>query len=466
MPIKKEKPEAINRREFLGSAVAAGALAAAAMADNLSVHSPQRKRPNILFILADDLGWGDLSCYGRPDYRTPNLDRLATEGTRLTQAYAASPVCTPTRCALMTGQYPARHQVGLREPLRERKTEGGRVGLTPGFPTIASILRERGYETALVGKWHLGYLPKYGPLKSGFDEFYGIMSGAGDYFKHEDMTGTRDFFQNEEPVAPERTGYMTELLTERAIEYLKRRRSKPFYLSLHYTAPHWPWEGPRDVAASRTVRRGYDEFRGGGSFKIYAEMMKSLDEGIGRVLLSLREAKLAGETLVIFTSDNGGERFSYNWPFRGEKGQLLEGGIRVPLIARWPGIIPAGRAAEQVAITMDWTATILAAAGAKPASDAEHKLDGIDLLPVLRGYQERSPSERTLFWRHDVQSAVRAGRWKYLNDGNKEYLFDILSDERENADYRKTHPLEFARLKEEFVNWDKQVLPRLARSEQ
>jgi arylsulfatase A-like enzyme len=465
--MKKDKTEAINRREFLGSAVAASALASATVAHNLSGDSRKQSHPNVLFILADDLGWGDLSCYGRPDYRTPNLDHLATEGTRFTHAYSASPVCTPTRCAFMTGQYPARHQIGLREPLRERKTEGGRVGLTPGFPTVASLLGARGYETALVGKWHLGYLPKYSPLKSGFDEFYGIMSGAGDYFKHEDMTGTRDFFQNEDPIPPERTGYMTDLLTERAIEFLKRRRTKPFYLSLHYTAPHWPWEGPSDLESSRTVRRGYDEFRGGGSFKIYAEMMRSMDAGIGKVLQALHDARLAGDTLVIFTSDNGGERFSYNWPFRGEKGKLLEGGIRVPAIVRWPGVVPGGRVTEQVAITMDWTATILAASGAKPDGAAQHKLDGMDLLPVLQSKGARPPqAERILFWRHDVQSAVRAGQWKYLNDGNDEYLFNLLTDERENADYKKTEAREFARLKEDFLNWDKQVLPRLARSEQ
>jgi arylsulfatase A-like enzyme len=465
--MKKEKTGTINRREFLGTAIAAGALSAATAATNLSGGPRRRALPNILFLLADDLGWGDLSCYGRPDYHTPNLDRLAAAGTRFTQAYAASPVCTPTRCAFMTGQYPARHQVGLREPLRERKIEGGRVGLDPAFPTVASLVRARGYETALVGKWHLGYLPKYGPLKSGFDEFYGIMSGAGDYFKHEDMTGTPDFFQNEEPVPPAAgAGYMTDLLTERAVEYLRRRRTRPFYLSLHYTAPHWPWEGPRDMESSRTVRRGYHEFRGGGSFRIYAEMMKSLDEGIGRVLRALSAARLAGDTLVIFTSDNGGERFSYNWPFRGEKGELLEGGIRVPAIVRWPGVVPAARVTEQVAITMDWTATILAAAGAGPGGEARHRLDGADLLPGMLGKPVRPSTERTLFWRHDVQSAVRSGRWKYWSDGSEEYLFDLTADARENADYRKTRPGEFARLKAEFASWDSQVLPRLARSEQ
>jgi arylsulfatase A-like enzyme len=183
-------------------------------------------------------------------------------------------------------------------------------------------------------------------------------------------------------------------------------------------------------------------------------------------LQSLRDAKLAGDTLIIFTSDNGGERFSYNWPFRGEKGELLEGGIRVPAIVRWPGVIPGGRISEQVVITMDWMATILAAAGASPASDGVHKLDGLDMLPLLRSKNARTQIERTLFWRHDVQSAVRAGRWKYWSDGKDERLFDLATDVRENADYRKTHPLEFARLKAEFMSWDKQVLPRLNRADQ
>lgn len=462
--MKKDKTGAVNRREFLGAAVAAGALAAATTADGFSDASPRPARPNVLFILADDLGWGDLSCYGRPDYRTPNLDRLASEGARFTQAYSASPVCTPSRCAFITGQYPARHPVGLMEPLPFRKQEGGLVGLDPKTPTVASLLKAQDYETALVGKWHLGYLPKYGPLKSGFDEFYGIMSGAAEYFTHDDANGDRDFFENEAPVPPERTGYMTDLLTKRAVEFLKRRRTRPFYLSLHYTAPHWPWEGPRDEALGRTKKRGYAEFRGGGSFKIYAEMMKSLDGGIGAVLNTLKSARLEHDTLVIFTSDNGGERFSYNWPFRGEKFELLEGGIRVPAIVRWPGVVAPGRVTGQVAITMDWTATILSAAGVKPDADPRHKLDGVDMLPVLRSTGARPQFERTLFWRHHVERAVRAGRWKYWNDGKQEYLFDLVEDERENADFKKARPREFELLKEEFANWDKQVLPKPAQA--
>ena len=275
----------LTRREFVASAVAASAVAGAGDAV-----AAQQQRPNVLYIMADDLGWGDLSCYGRPDYKTPNLDRLAAEGLRFTQAYSAAPVCTPTRCAFVTGRYPARTAVGLEEPLSWRSTlvtQKRDVGLPPEYPTVASLLKAAGYRTALVGKWHLGYLPKYSPLKSGFEEFFGIMSGGADYFTHKDATGEADLFEAEVPV--ERVGYMTDLLTERAVEYLRSRRDAPFFLSLNYTAPHWPWEGPRDESFSRSLKGGYGGFTSGGSLKVYAEMMRSLDSGIGRVLGALED---------------------------------------------------------------------------------------------------------------------------------------------------------------------------------
>ena len=449
----------ITRREFVASAAAVSALAGAGG----GAAGAQAERPNVLYVMADDLGWGDLSCYGRPDYRTPHLDRLAAEGVRLTQAYSASPVCTPTRCAFVTGRYPARTPVGLEEPLawRRQLVEQKRdVGLAPGHPTVASLLRAAGYRTALVGKWHLGYLPTYSPVKSGFEDFFGIMSGAADFFTHKDANGDADLFEAEVPV--ERVGYITDLLTERAVEYIRRQRDAPFFLSLNYTAPHWPWEGPGDEGVSRALGRGYAGFTAGGSLKVYAEMMRSLDSGVGRVLRALEEAGHARRTLVIFTSDNGGERFSYNWPFSGRKFDLREGGIRVPALVRWPGRVPAGRTTEQVAVTMDWTATILAAAGARAHPD--YPLDGQNLLAVLGG--GRPAFERTLFWRNDVQAAARAGRWKYLKaDEKTEHLFDLQTDEREQADSRRAHGEVFERLKAEYRKWEAQMLrPRPART--
>lgn len=332
--MKKQRRSLVSRREFVAGAVAGSMLAGTT---NTFAQTPTYDRPNLLFILADDLGWGDLSCYGRPDYETPNLDRLAREGVRFTNAYSAAPVCTPTRCAFITGRYPARTPVGLEEPITWKKNLVGErlntVGLPSQHPTIASLLKQNHYETALVGKWHLGYLPTFGPIQSGFDEYFGIMSGGVDYFTHNDALGEADLFEDKVPV--ERIGYLTDLLTERAVRFISRRHSRPFYLSLHYTAPHWPWEGPTDGAISSKLKIGNEGATSGGSIRTYAAMMKSLDDGIGHVMSALKRAKLDRNTIVVFTSDNGGERFSYNWPFSGQKLSLREGGTRVPAIVRW-----------------------------------------------------------------------------------------------------------------------------------
>jgi len=251
------------------------------------------------------------------------------------------------------------------------------------------------------------------------------------------------------------------MLTQRAVEYISNRRkgagsASPFFLSLQYTAPHWPWEGPHDQSVSSALGRGYDGFTAGGSLKTYAAMMKSLDDGVAEVLRALDRAGQTRNTLVIFTSDNGGERFSYNWPFRGEKFSLFEGGIRVPAFVRWPGLVPIGGITEQAAVTMDWTATMLAAGHAK--ADPGYPLDGNDLMPVIRGSQPAY--ERTLFWRTSIQDAALKGRWKYLKDGKEEYLFDLLTDQHEQADFREKNPAMFDQLRSEFKKWDSTVLAR------
>ena len=414
-------------------------------------HPINLARPNILFILADDLGWGDLSCYGRPDYQTPNLDKLAREGVKFTNAYSAAPVCTPTRIGFLTGRYPARLRVGLEEPIHERTAltpdELKTYGIPNEHPTVASLIKSAGYSTALVGKWHAGYLPYFGPLKSGFDEFYGNMSGAVDHFTHKDMTGTLDLFEGEVPV--EKIGYMTDLLTQRAVEYIRLPHQKPFYLSLHYTSPHWPWEGPKDVAFSNAMKYGPVGFRAGGSLKVYADMMRSLDAGIGQVLAALRSARLDDNTVVIFTSDNGGERFSYNWPFRGQKMDVYEGGVRVPGIVRWPGAQSKPRSTDQPVITMDWSATMIAAAGAKP--DPKYPLDGEDLREVMSG--RRPLFDRTFFWRTYRQGGMRSGKWKYVREGKTESLFDLSIDQHEQANFADDHQSKLADLRGQFDEW-------------
>lgn len=439
----------VSRRQFISSAVTA---AAAVSVSAQRPASGKASRPNILFILADDMGWGDLSCYGRPDYQTHNLDRLAAQGLRFTNAYSAAPVCTPTRVGFHTGRYPARLPVGLEEPIFEKTELSAEKLRTTGIPhehpTVSSIIKAAGYSTALVGKWHLGYLPYFSPLKSGFDEYFGNMSGAVDHFTHHDMTNHPDLFEGEVPV--EKIGYMTDLLTDRAVEYVRRRHPRPFYLSLHYTAPHWPWEGPKDAAVSREMKYNSVGFRAGGSIRVYAEMMKSLDAGIGRVLAALKVAGLENNTLVIFTSDNGGERFSYNWPFTGQKMDLHEGGTRVPGIVRWPGVTTAGTVSHQPVITMDWTATMLAAAGSRPAP--AYPLDGIDLKGLFDN--KRPVIDRTFYWRTRRQGAVRSGNWKYIRDMKDEFLFDLSVDEREQADFKSSEPEVLGRLKSAFADWE------------
>jgi len=439
----------LSRRDFLG---AAAGTAAAALTNAKPVRA--QGRPNVLFILADDLGYGDLSCYGRPDYDTPVLDRLAEQGMKFTSNYAAAPVCTPTRCAFITGQYPQRFAVGLQEPLT---AESPPVGLPAAQPTIATRMRAAGYETALIGKWHLGWRPEYRPNRHGFDEFYGSLSGAADYFTHiapdSGEATLPDLWDNDRRVTTD--GYLTDVFSDRAVEYVSRARSKPFYLSLHYTAPHAPWEGPGDGATDHTDH-GPGPMYNGGSLGTYAEMMRSMDQGIGRVLAALRRARLERDTLVIFTSDNGGERFSFNWPFSFEKLYLYEGGIRVPAIVRWPGVVPAGSVTDQAAVTMDWTATILAAAGAPV--DVAQPLDGESLLPVLRG--ERGVYDRALFWRTRRRAAARIGRWKYVQEGDAEHLYDLSVDLGEKTDLKDRQTAAFAEAKRRYSEWAAGMLPR------
>ena len=439
----------LNRREFIRAAVAGVAL-------------PQTRslpqRPNVLFILADDLGYGDLSCYGRPDYKTPVLDSMATEGLRFTDAYAAAAVCTPTRVGFHTGRYPHRLPIGLQEPLVDGNSQ---IGIPVEHPTISSLLKANRYETGLIGKWHLGNDPRFNPVRHGFEEFFGIVGGSLGYFTHRNNANLPGLFENERSV--EVDGYLTELFTDRAIQFIKRGRTRPFYLSLHYNAPHWPWEGPGDKEAAllanlgeNTIARSAEVVAAGGSADIFAEMMKSMDTGIGRILQTLRDSGLERNTLVIFTSDNGGERYSHNWPFSFQKGNLWEGGIRVPAIVRWPGTVPAGKTTDQAAITMDWTATILATTGTSPASS--HPLDGMDLMGVCTG--EKPLVERTLFWRNRPHDAARIGNWKYLKENSNEHLFDLTKVPGEKTDLMANQTSTFERLRTAYQIWNSQVLPR------
>ena len=412
-------------------------------------------RPNIVFIMADDLGYADLSCCGRRDFSTPNIDRIAERGVRFTQAYANSAVCSATRLALITGRYQYRLPLGLEEPLAG-KTD---VGLPPEHPTLPSLLRNAGYATSLIGKWHLGALPAFGPLQSGYDHFWGFRTGTLDYYSHRNARGEDDLWDGD--VAIQQSGYMTDLLGDRAVATIERhaRAERPFLLSLHFNAPHWPWEAPGDQAESDRLHGSRLRHYDGGTQATYARMVQAMDRQIGRVLQALDAGGLSGNTIVIFTSDNGGERFSDTWPFTGIKTELLEGGLRVPALVCWPDRVRAGRTSEQVMITMDWLPTLLDAAGAAP--DPDYPPDGISLLRVLTG--QRAPAPRRLFWRYktNAQRAMRDGDLKYLKIRENTYLFDVVADPRERANLKHRRKDVFDRLVAEWDAWNAAMLEEI-----
>jgi arylsulfatase A-like enzyme len=418
--------------------------------------TPQsNSRPNILFILADDLGYADLSCYGRRDYTTPNLDGLAQQGMRFTQAYANSAVCTATRVALITGRYQYRLPVGLEEPLAANSSRN--LGLPPQHPTLPSLLKKAGYGTTLIGKWHLGFLPDYSPLKSGYDHFWGFRGGALDYFTHKTgpaRTNTDDLWDGETKI--QQTGYLTDLMADRAVssinDYVKAQQ--PFFMSLHFNAPHWPWEAPGDEAESQRIS-GLNHFDG-GTLETYGRMVRQMDLQIGRILQTLDAAGIANNTVVVFTSDNGGERFSDTWPFTGKKEELLEGGIRIPAIVRWPGHVRPNSTSTQVAISMDWLPTFLEIGGGQP--DAAYPTDGMSLVPSLT--QSAAPVSRKLFWRFkaNTQRAVRDGDMKWLEIDGNTFLFNVVNDPLERANLKNRLPDVYKKLVADYADWEATML--------
>jgi arylsulfatase A len=419
-------------------------------------------RPNIVFILVDDMGYADIGCMGAKDIRTPNIDRLAAEGVKFTDFYANAPVCTPTRAGFMTGRWQQRF--GLEFAFGYQVEQSRRVGnqWVPepdihglGLPlsetTIADRLKGAGYATGAFGKWHLGYKDEYNPTKRGFDEYFGELLGHADFYRHVYFDGTpalRDGLQR-----VQREGYFTDLVNERAAKFIRDHATRPFFLYVPHLAVHAPFQPP-DAPQSPMVTR---ENMLVGSRAIYKAMLERVDVGVGMILRELERLGIADNTLVVFSSDNGGERWANSGPLFHHKATLWEGGIRVPCLMRWPAKLPKGKTTAQMGITMDLHATFLAAAGAPQIKG--RPLDGIDLLPSLVGNRAQ---ERTFYWRMDrtnrKQRAIRQGNWKYLNDGNTmDLLFDLSTDigERVNLGYR--HPEILARLKGALKDWEAEM---------
>lgn len=453
MSRRSSETHSISRRNLLTSAAAAGL--AAGLAPLARAAQDRAAPPNILWLMADDLGFADTGITGLRGMQTPHIDRIAKEGLFLRQSYSNSSVCSATRTGLITGRYQYRLRVGLDEPLGANHD----VGLPPSHPTLPSQMQKAGYRTVLVGKWHLGEGPDFGPRRSGYDRFYGILKGGTDYFRHQantlvDNVGS-ELLDGDQPV--DDIGYMTELLARRAVREIEaaHKDRTPLFMSLHFTAPHWPWEGPEDKAVSDQLTALYH--RDGGNLATYRKMLASLDAAVGQALATLDRLGMARNTIVVFTSDNGGERFSDTWPFIGQKTELLEGGIRVPFFIRWPGHIKAGSRSEQVNISMDWMPTLLAAVGGAP--DPAYPPDGQNLLDVITG--RAAPHPRQLYWRYKNanQAAFRDGDWKYLKLGRNEWLFNLADDEHERANYAQREAARFASMKQAWTAWNDTMLP-------
>jgi arylsulfatase A-like enzyme len=424
--------------------------------------------PNIVLILVDDVGYGDLASYGAEDAKTPHIDRLAREGVKLTDFYANGATCSPTRTGLITGRYQQRY--GIEWPLGSQPGDSAR-GLLPSETSLPRLLKSAGYATGLIGKWHLGRKPEFHPRRHGFDEFWGFLGGAVDYYSHVDATGRHDLFHNETPAS--HSGYLTDEITARATSFIEAHRSEPFFVEVAYNAAHWPFQPPGLPEQERARRGRLRDTEGAnlerrvailreGTRPDYVAMLESADRGVGAILAALDRLNLSRNTLVIFTSDNGGEWLSRNDPLFHRKATLWEGGIRVPALIRWPARVPAGIVSREVGVTMDITATILSAAGVSPPPS--YRPEGLDLIPLVEGGRA---VERTLFWRTQaagrLQRAVRRGRWKYLRDGGTttgggyEFLFDLETDAGERRDLAATHDTMLRELRKLLATWEAEV---------
>jgi arylsulfatase A-like enzyme len=433
--------------------IALALLVACLTAAPAAAQSSTAAKPNVVLIVTDDVGYGDIGSYGAPDVKTPSIDSLARDGVRLTDFYAA-PQCTPTRASLISGRYQQRFR--LEAALGGAKTPAAETGLPAAGYSLPQLLKGNGYATGLIGKWHLGYKPQFSPNAHGFDYFFGFKSGFTDYYQHTDGNGDPDLFENESPVHVD--GYMTDLITERSIKFIDEHGAAPFFLEVTYNAAHWPFQVPdHPSVAADHGRFVQPEENDTATRQDYVAVLERADQGIGQILQALKRRGLDRNTLVIYLQDNGGEWVSRNAPLFNRKGTVWEGGIRVPAIFRWPGHLPAGKVSGQVGIVQDVTASILAATGSTVPPAA--RPDGINLLPILEG--RTSVVERTLFFRFTIgnvkQLAVRQGSWKLLVDGAKRYVFDLSKDLGERNDLTNQRQDVARRLRPLIAAWEADV---------
>jgi anti-anti-sigma factor len=417
--------------------------------------SPAGRGPNVVLIITDDVGYGDIGSYGAPDISTPNIDRLAASGVRFTDFYANGSSCSPTRAGLISGRYQSRYAIDLPLPAAGPDI---RRGLPSEGHSLPQLLRNSGYATALIGKWHLGFSPRFSPGAHGFGTFFGFKTGFIDYYHHTDSSGLPDLYENDRPVKVD--GYLTDEITRRSVAFIAANARRPFFLEVAYNAAHWPYQVPGKPSRAVDNGRHVMPFDPATSTRAdYASILERADQGVGQIIASLAKAGIAGNTLIIFTNDNGGEWLSRNAPLFNRKFSLWEGGIRVPAIIAWPGRVPPGRVTAQVGITMDLTATIVAAT--RSAIPAGVTFEGIDLMPIVEG---ASPVvDRTLFWRVVTpalnQRAMRSGKWKLIRDGGagRTMLFDLSNDIGERNDLAAAQPDVTRRLHGQLADWEQDV---------
>jgi len=411
-----------------------------------------RKRlPNIVIFLADDLGYGDISCYGSVKIKTPNLDRMAREGVRLLDFHSNGAVCSPTRASLLTGKYQQRTGISGVITAKDHRE----VGLALSEVTFAEVLKKEGYATGLFGKWHLGYDPKYNPINQGFDEFVGYVSGNVDYQSHVDQEGNADWWKADKLL--NETGYSTDLITRNAIDFIERAQERPFLLYIAHEAPHAPYQNRSSKADRFAGAKNGIDFPAGGSETdvpaMYKDMVEILDEGVGVAISTLKRLGLYENTMVLFFSDNGAVSRGSNGILRGFKSSVWEGGHRVPAIVQWPGHIPSGWISQETVLTMDIFPTLLDLAGCK----VTQKSDGTSIAEHLLFQKSLDP--RTLFWKHGQQYAVRKGAWKLVvtKAGAKAELYNVASDVEEKNDVSAEHPHLVKELQDAYKKWESEV---------
>ncbi len=424
------------------------------LASAVTAHDQRQRSPNVVVIISDDAGYGDFGAYGGKQIPTPNIDAIAQSGVLFTQGYVCASVCHPSRAGLLTGRYPHRFGQEYNGPNRpESGFSRDQMGLDVAEKTIADAFQELGYRTMEIGKWHMGKADQFNPLQRGFDECFLIESGNRSYFPYKQEVGTsKRIFRNRDMVPEQEIEYVTDSLSDAAVEFIDRQQQTPFFMYLSYTAVHTPMHGKEeDLQAFHEISNK--------TRRTYAAMFKAMDEGIGRVREAIERNGLTDDTLVVFINDNGGPpgNASNNGPLRGVKGTHFEGGNRVAYLMTLPGVLPAGVTYDQPVSSLDILPTTLAAAGAEPQG---HKsLDGVNLLPYLTGEKTERPHP-TLYWRRPPGAAIRHGDWKLLRvAGLPTMLFDLANDVGESVDMSHVHPEKTAELAEMLTAWEKDLAP-------